>query len=92
MLEVGEQLMLYETQGCPYCRKVAKVIARLGVPVERRDIDANPNWAKELVAARSRRTVPVLRRVLADGQDTWLPESSDIVAYLEQRWGSPSNP
>jgi glutaredoxin 2 len=41
----------------------------------------------DLVAARGRRTVPVLRRDLADGTVDWMPESRDIIDYLQRTYG-----
>ncbi len=81
-----ETLMLYMDELCGYCHMVRTVMQRLDLDVEMRDIRANRDWAKELHEARGRMTVPVLRRVNAEGESEWMPESSDIIAYLQEAY------
>lgn len=80
-----ETLALYHFASCPYCRRVRQVIERLGIDVELRDIHRDDAAFDALVEARGRPTVPVLRCTSAD-HDRWLPESRDIIAYLESRF------
>jgi len=81
-------LALYQYAGCPFCARVCNALARLGLEIELRDTLASPEYARELVEATGRRTVPVLR-VEEEGRSVrWMPESVDIVAYLEDRFGS----
>ena len=54
---------------------------------ELRNIFANQTYLKELKEARGRRTVPVLWIVGTDGNERWMPESADIVRYLEATYG-----
>lgn len=84
--ESKETLALYHYVGCPYCTRVQRVIDRLGIDVELRDIFENPQHRRDLVAARGRATVPVLRCTSADA-DRWMPESADIIRYLQKRFG-----
>ncbi len=79
-------LSLYHYDGCFYCGRVRKALERLGVEVELRNIHAEPRHLADLLAARGRQTVPVLRIQKPEG-DEWMPESSDIVRYLERRFG-----
>ena len=51
--------------------------------VESRNIWQDGSAMQELEQATGRSTVPVLRIEDADGQVTWMPESSDIVQYLQ---------
>ncbi|MBX7195450.1 MAG: glutaredoxin [Sandaracinaceae bacterium] len=83
----ADDLALYHFDGCPYCARVRRVLDELGVEVELRDIDEDPAHLRALVEARGRRTVPVLRIRHAEG-DEWMPESSDIVAFLRERFGT----
>lgn len=83
----NETLMLYMDELCGFCHMVRNTIGKLGLDVEMRDIHANREWANELREARGRMTVPVLRRVSADGESEWMPESRDIMAYLETTYG-----
>ena len=82
-----DTLLLYHFEGCPYCARVRRVIDRLGIDVELRDIFENQTYLKELNEARGRRTVPVLRIIGADGEERWMPESADIVRYMEATYG-----
>jgi glutathione S-transferase len=81
-----EQLALYATHWCFFCRRVFEAIDRLGLDIEIRDINREPVARGELLAARGRSTVPVLRITHTDGSQTWMPESRDIVRYLESRF------
>jgi glutaredoxin len=78
-----DKLALYHFDGCPYCAIASAAIDRLGVDLELRDIFADQKYRDELVAARGRATVPVLRITSPDGEERWMPESRDIVRYLE---------
>jgi len=81
-------LSLYHFDACPFCVRVRRALDRLGVEVELCDVQDEPRHMGALVAARGKRTVPVLRIAGADGRDQWMPESSDIVKYLERRFGA----
>ncbi|GAM59406.1 hypothetical protein JCM19231_1975 [Vibrio ishigakensis] len=41
-----------------------------------------PKYREELLEARKRGTVPVLKITNEQGSETWMPESMDIVEYL----------
>jgi len=84
-------LALYQYQGCPFCGRVRAALERLGVEIEMRDTLADREHAEELKSATGRRTVPVLRIEAQDGSGVrWLPESEEIVRYLEERFGGAS--
>ena len=83
-LREEDKLILYHYNGCPFCSMVRANIDRLGVDVELRDIFENEQYRDELIEARGRATVPVLRINSPDGDARWLPESRDIVRYLER--------
>ncbi|MCA9611076.1 MAG: glutathione S-transferase N-terminal domain-containing protein [Myxococcales bacterium] len=83
-----ESLRLYLMRGCPYCEDVRAAIRDLGIEIEERDIYGAREDMEALVAARGRRTVPVLRI----GEDEWMPESQDIIAYLYERFGEGRTP
>lgn len=82
-----DKLALYHTPGCPFCALVRASIDRLGIDVELRDVSTDRQHFNDLVAARNRATVPVLRITSPDGDSRWLPESRDIVQYLEKTYG-----
>ena len=80
----GEEHAKHAAHAAWNMNRVLAAIERLGLDVERRDIYATPAYRHELVAARGRGTVPVLRITSPDGSDRWMPESRDIVRYLER--------
>ncbi len=80
---------LYHFNGCPFCAIAKSAIERLGVDVELRDIYeslGSINYYNELIDALGRATVPVLRITSADGEESWMPESRDIVSYLDKTY------
>ena len=79
-----DRLALYHSQSCPFCEFVRSAIDRLGLDIELREIFEERQFRDELIAARGRATVPVLRITSPDGEERWMPESRDIVRYLEE--------
>ncbi len=78
-----DQLALYMTPSCPFCVVVRRAIDELDIDVELRNIAADSGHYQDLVNARQRATVPVLRIDSPDGETRWMPESRDIVQYLQ---------
>lgn len=72
--------------GCPFCRRVTAAIARLGLDIELRDVGEQRELREELIEARGRATVPVLWIQSPDGEVRWIPESQDIIHYLEHMY------
>lgn len=83
--EPANKLALYHYDSCFYCRMVRSTIDRLGVEVEYRNIIQDPEHRAELQNARGRTTVPVLRG-FTENDDWWMPESRDIIRYLEENY------
>ena len=79
-----DKLALYYSRSCPFCALVTSAIDRLGLDVELREIFEDSEFREQLVEARGRATVPVLRITSPDGEQRWMPESRDIVRYLEE--------
>jgi glutaredoxin 2 len=77
-----DKLELYYYAGCPFCTIAMSPMKKLGVEVELRNIHENPLYREDLLNARGRVTVPVLRITSPDGEERWLPESRDIVHYI----------
>jgi glutaredoxin len=84
--KLEEKLSLYYRDWCMACYTVKRYLPDLNVEVEMRDILDQPFYYNELINARGRGTVPVLRREFADGTVEWMPESRDIVNYLMQHY------
>ena len=79
-------LSLYQFYACPFCVKVRRTIHRLNLPVETRDAQNDPGIKAELLQEGGSSKVPCLRIENNEGIQ-WMYESSDIVDYLEARFG-----
>jgi len=75
---------LYHYNGCLFCWRVKRLINKLGITVELRDIWQSNDYRRQLIEARGRQTVPVLLEVDAEGNERWIPESGDIIKHLSQ--------
>jgi len=78
-------MALYYYDTCPFCIRVLRAASRLGVDLELRNIFQDRQHYADLAAARGRTTVPVLRYTDDDGKDIWMPESADIIRFLEAK-------
>ncbi|MCP4446752.1 MAG: glutaredoxin [Myxococcales bacterium] len=76
------KLALYHYPSCYYCKIVRRALEQYDLDVELRDIHQNREWHDELVEARGRRTVPVMRIENGEGEVEWLGEADDIVRLL----------
>ena len=84
-----EGLTLYHFESCPYCKRVRRALADLGLEVALRDIQRDSGARVALQEATGRTTVPVLR---IEAEDRWMPESADIIRYLYGRFGDGRRP
>ncbi|ODM33794.1 glutaredoxin [Marinobacter adhaerens] len=84
--EASKDLALYQFKACPFCIKVRKEIARLGLNIETRDAQHNPEHRSELEAGGGQVKVPCLKIQQEDGSVRWLYESDDIKAWLQERF------
>ncbi|WP_240221071.1 glutathione S-transferase N-terminal domain-containing protein [Rheinheimera hassiensis] len=83
-----QQLALYQFSACPFCIKVRKEIARLGLNISKRDAQHNQQYRSELENGGGKIKVPCLRIETAAGDAQWLYESTEIIAYLQQRFAA----
>ena len=79
-------LALYFYETCGFCIRVIRVIERLRLKIELRNIRTVPAYREQLILGGSRSTVPCLLIQQADGSDQWLYESQAIIDYLEGRF------
>jgi glutathione S-transferase len=80
------ELVLYELPGCPYCAKVKNKLSELGLEYESREVPRSHSERTEVEEISGQTGVPVLVDE-THGVDA-MPESDDIVAYLEKTYGS----
>ncbi|SNB58196.1 Glutaredoxin [Marinobacter sp. es.042] len=84
--EASKDLALYQFKACPFCIKVRKEIARLGLNIETRDAQHDPEHRAALEAGGGRVKVPCLKIRHEDGSERWLYESDEIKAWLQERF------
>ena len=85
-------LSLYYVPTCPYCIRVVRVIRRLKLNIEHRNVKRMPRYREELIANGGRSMVPCVR-IQEDEQNVrWMYESRDISRYLRDRFLSPPHP
>jgi glutathione S-transferase len=78
-------LELYELPGCPYCAKVKDKLAELDLEYESHEVPNSHAKRDEVKAVSGQTGVPVLVDTEHDVEG--MPESDDIVAYLEKTYG-----
>ncbi|KHJ51061.1 MULTISPECIES: glutaredoxin family protein [unclassified Halomonas] len=83
-----EALALYQFRTCPFCIKVRKEMARLGLKIELRDAQLDPDHKQALLEGGGKVKVPCLRIAHEDGREEWLYESDEINRWLHQRFGA----
>ncbi|MDZ7851023.1 MAG: glutathione S-transferase N-terminal domain-containing protein [Halodesulfurarchaeum sp.] len=76
---------LYSLTGCPYCAKVEQKLDDLGLEYERHDVPSLRSQRESVKEVSGQTGVPVL--VDTEHDITGMPESDDIVAYLERTYG-----
>ncbi|MCV9921835.1 glutaredoxin [Pseudomonas sp. BT-42-2] len=81
----AKSLALYQFHACPFCVKTRRNLHRLNVPVALRDAKNDPQHRQALLEGGGRVKVPCLR-IEEQGQVTWMYESKEIIAYLDQRF------
>ena len=84
--EATKSLKLYQYHACPFCVKVRRAMKRLNLDIELRDAKKGGLYRDELLKFGGKGRVPCLKIEEENGSETWMYESSDIVAYLEQRF------
>lgn len=83
MTQPDQMLELYQFEGCPFCSKVRQKLTELGIDFIARQVE--PKGDRQRVEKVSGQTgVPVL---VDPNTDTVMPESDEIVDYLEEHYG-----
>jgi len=79
------ELVLYELEGCPYCAKVKRKLDELGLEYESRMVPRSHADREEVERVSGQTGVPVL--VDEEHGVEGMPESDDIVRYLDETYG-----
>jgi glutathione S-transferase len=78
-------LELYELEGCPYCAKVVNKLEELDLDYESHMVPSSHSQRTEVEEVSGQTGVPVL--VDEEHGVEGMPESDDIVEYLEETYG-----
>ena len=78
-------LTLYELEGCPYCQKVIDKLNELGLEYDSVMVESSHSERGEVEEVSGQTGVPVL--VDEEHGVEGMPESDDIVEYLEETYG-----
>ncbi|WP_115864458.1 glutathione S-transferase N-terminal domain-containing protein [Halorussus litoreus] len=78
-------LELYELDGCPYCAKVVDKLDELDLDYESHSVPSSHAQRDEVEAVSGQTGVPVL--VDEENGVEGMPESDDILEYLEETYG-----
>jgi glutaredoxin 3 len=78
-------LELYSLPGCPYCAKVKDKLADLELEYVEHEVPSSHDERGEVERVSGQTGVPVL--VDEEHGVEGMPESDDIVAYLEETYG-----
>ena len=85
------RFQLYQFAGCPFCVKVRRAARRMGIQLAQKDARHDEAAKRELIEGGGEYQTPCLRIAGEDGSLKWLYESSDIIAFLEERFGRSSS-
>ena len=83
---VMADLTLYELDGCPYCEKVKRTLSELELEYDSVMVPRSHGERTEVEEISGQTGVPVL--VDPEHDVDGMPESDDIVAYLEETYGN----
>jgi glutaredoxin len=82
--KTAQNMSIYQYFACPFCIKIRRTVHRLNIPLEYRDAQIRGGEHRNTLEKEGGKIkVPCLR--IDDGEKTtWLYESNDIIAYLNQ--------
>jgi len=81
-----QDLTLYQYKACPFCVKVRRSMKRSALNIETKDAKRCETSKQELLSGGGQLKVPCLK-ITENGNERWMYESSDIIEYLDQRFG-----
>ncbi len=81
-----KSMSLYQLYACPFCIKTRRTLRKLNLPIELKSVAVGSPYREELEQGGGKIQVPCLR-IQQNGEDQWMYESSEIIDYLNQRFG-----
>lgn len=86
--EPAPQIMLFEFEACPFCRRVREVVTYLDLAVIVVPCARGSRHRAEVVSRGGRAQFPYMVDCSAGGSPVEMYESADIVSYLLNRYGA----
>ncbi len=81
-----QHMSLYHYFACPFCIKVRRHVRRLNLPMEYRDAQVRGGKHRNTLEQEGGAIKVPCLRIDEGGKSTWMYESNDIIAYLNQRF------
>ncbi|MCH7659566.1 MAG: glutathione S-transferase N-terminal domain-containing protein [Euryarchaeota archaeon] len=81
-------IQFYELDGCPFCAKVRSKLDELGVEYDSHSVPSSHAERTEVEEISGQTEVPMI--IDSDHNVEGMHESDDIVAYLDETYGSAS--
>jgi len=79
-----QSLQLYQFQACPFCVKVRRAMRRNALNIKL--VDAKQADHQQRLAEQGGKVKVPCLRIEEGNKVTWMYESSDIIAYLDNRF------
>lgn len=81
----AESLTLYQFFACPFCIKTRRALHKMNIPISKRSVSKGSQHREELLQGGGKIQAPCLR-IETEGEVKWLYDSSQIIAYFQQRF------
>jgi len=79
-------MAMYQYFACPFCIKTRRTIHRLNIPLEYRDAQVRGSEHRNTLEKEGGKIKVPCLRIDEGNKTTWLYESNDIIAYLNQQF------
>jgi len=83
-IELAQNMSIYQYFACPFCIKTRRAVRRLNIPIDYRDAQVRGSEHRNMLEKEGGMIKVPCLRIEENGQTTWMYESSDIIAYLNE--------
>jgi len=81
-----KSMAMYQYFACPFCIKTRRTVHRLNIPLEYRDAQVRGSEHRNTLEKEGGKIKVPCLRIDEGNKTTWLYESNDIIAYLNQQF------
>ena len=82
--EKARSMSIYQYFACPFCIKTRRTVHKLNIPLEYRDAQVRGSEHRNTLESEGGAIKVPCLRIDESNKTTWLYESNDIIAYLNQ--------